>query len=103
MLRKWPSLRNERVEHMDIDTKERAAEIRRLNHQFRTTFRDGQILLTHGVEKLPDMVKASARHSKRADARPQTDKLSVKTYAVGPASRFVVAVKYSWSRIELIN
>jgi hypothetical protein len=33
-------------EHMDIDTKERVAEIRRLNEPFRTTFRGGQILLT---------------------------------------------------------
>ncbi len=45
---------------MDIDTKERVAEIRRLNDQFRTTFRGGQILLTASVAELPDMVKASA-------------------------------------------
>src|SRR5258708_36180378 len=38
---------------MDIDTKERVAEIRRLNEQFRTTFRGGQILLTASVAALP--------------------------------------------------
>jgi hypothetical protein len=45
---------------MDIDTKKRVAEIRRLHEQFRTTFRGGQILLTASVAALPDMVKASA-------------------------------------------
>lgn len=45
---------------MDIDTKERVAEIRRLNEQFRTTFHGGKILLTASVAALPDMAKASA-------------------------------------------
>jgi hypothetical protein len=43
-----------------MDTKERVAEIRRLNEQFRTTFRGGQILLSASVAELPDMVRASA-------------------------------------------
>jgi Protein of unknown function (DUF3768) len=47
---------------MDIDTKERVAEIRRLNDEFRTTFRGGQVLLTQGVADLPEMVKAAALH-----------------------------------------
>ena len=45
---------------MDIDTKERIAEIRRLNDLFRTTFRGGEIVLTASVAELPDMVKAAA-------------------------------------------
>jgi hypothetical protein len=45
---------------MDIDSKERVAEIRRLNDQFRTTFRGGQIVLTQSVADLPEMVKAAA-------------------------------------------
>ena len=40
--------------------KRQVAEIRRLNDQFRTTFRGGEILLTANVASLPDMVKASA-------------------------------------------
>jgi hypothetical protein len=46
-------------EHMDIDTKERVAEIRRLNEQFRTTFRGGQILLTASIAALPSADKAA--------------------------------------------
>jgi hypothetical protein len=45
---------------MDIDTKERVAEIQRLNEQFRTTFRGGQILFTASVAALPDPDKATA-------------------------------------------
>jgi Protein of unknown function (DUF3768) len=45
---------------MDIDTKERIAEIRRLNEQFRTTFRGGKVLLTASVAALPDSDKATA-------------------------------------------
>jgi hypothetical protein len=45
---------------MDIDTKERVAEIRRLNTEFRTTFRGGQVLLTASVAALPSSDKASA-------------------------------------------
>jgi hypothetical protein len=45
---------------MDIDTKERIAEIRRLNEQFRTTFRGGQIVLTASVAALPSPDKATA-------------------------------------------
>jgi uncharacterized protein DUF3768 len=44
---------------MDIDTKERVAEIRRLNEQFRTTFRGGQVLLTASVAELPSADKAA--------------------------------------------
>jgi hypothetical protein len=45
---------------MDIVTKEKVAEIRRLNDQFRTTFRGGQVLLTASVAALPDSDKATA-------------------------------------------
>jgi len=45
---------------MDIDTKEKVSEIRRLNDEFRTTFRGGKILFTASVAALPNMVKASA-------------------------------------------
>lgn len=45
---------------MDIHSKEYVAEIRRLNDQFRTTFRGGQILLTQSVADLPEMVKSAA-------------------------------------------
>jgi hypothetical protein len=44
---------------MDIDTKERVAEIRRLNTEFRTTFRGGQVLLTANVAALPSADKAA--------------------------------------------
>jgi Protein of unknown function (DUF3768) len=44
---------------MDIDTKERVAEIRRLNTEFRTTFRGGQVLLTASVAALPSADKAN--------------------------------------------
>jgi hypothetical protein len=44
---------------MDIDTKERVAEIRRLNTEFRTTFRGGQVLLTASVAALPSTDKAN--------------------------------------------
>jgi hypothetical protein len=45
---------------MDIDTKERVAEIRRLNTEFRNTFRGGKVLLTANVAALPDADKAKA-------------------------------------------
>src|SRR4051812_13270564 len=45
---------------MDIDTKERVEEIRRLNEEFRTTFRGGQVLLTASVSQLPASDKAAA-------------------------------------------
>jgi hypothetical protein len=45
---------------MEVLSRDKVAEIRRLNDQFRTTFRGGQILLTASVADLPDMVKASA-------------------------------------------
>lgn len=47
---------------MDIETRERVDEIRRLNDEFRRTFRGGQILLTQSVADLPEMVKAAALH-----------------------------------------
>jgi hypothetical protein len=43
---------------MDIDTKERVAEIRRSNEQFRLTFCGAKIRLTASVAELPDIVKA---------------------------------------------
>lgn len=45
---------------MDITAPDKLTEIRRLNDQFRTTFRGGQILLTQGVADLPSMVTATA-------------------------------------------
>jgi hypothetical protein len=45
---------------MEVLSRDKVAEIRRLNDQFRTTFRGGEILLTASVAALPDMVKASA-------------------------------------------
>jgi hypothetical protein len=45
---------------MDIDTKEHVAEIRRLNTEFRTTFRGGQILLSPGFASLCPKIKATA-------------------------------------------
>jgi len=45
---------------MNIVTKERVAEIRRLNEEFRTTFRGGQVLLTQSVSNLPPADKAAA-------------------------------------------
>jgi hypothetical protein len=45
---------------MEVLSRDKVAEIRRLNDQFRTTFRGGQILLTASVAEMPDMVKASA-------------------------------------------
>ncbi len=44
---------------MDIQTPDKLAEIRRLNDEFRTTFRGGEIVLTASVAELPDMVKAT--------------------------------------------
>lgn len=45
---------------MDIHTRNELAEIRRLNDEFRATFRGGQIVLTQSVADLPEMVKAAA-------------------------------------------
>jgi hypothetical protein len=45
---------------MDITTPDKLAEIRRLNDQFRTTFRGGEILLTQSVTDMPPMVIAAA-------------------------------------------
>jgi len=45
---------------MEVLSRDKVAEIRRLNDQFRTTFRGGQIVLTQSVADLPDMVKAAA-------------------------------------------
>lgn len=38
---------------MDITTPEKLAEIRRLNTQFRNTFRGGKVVLTHSFAELP--------------------------------------------------
>ena len=45
---------------MEVLSRNKVAEIRRLNDAFRTSFRGGQVLLTESVAALPDMVKASA-------------------------------------------
>jgi hypothetical protein len=45
---------------MDITTPAALAEIRRLNDEFRTTFRGGKIYLTHGVSSLLVEIVASA-------------------------------------------
>jgi len=47
---------------MDIDTKERIAEIRRLNEQFRTTFRGGEIVLTESFAALRGRQPNSETH-----------------------------------------
>jgi Protein of unknown function (DUF3768) len=44
---------------MDVESPTRLAEIRRLNDEFRTTFRGGRILFTGSVAALPAMVKAA--------------------------------------------
>ena len=45
---------------MGTPRSERAARIRTLNDAFRATFSGGQVLMTSGVDALPDMVKATA-------------------------------------------
>jgi hypothetical protein len=45
---------------MDIISPDKLAEIRRLNEEFRTTFRGGQVLLTASVSQLPAADKAAA-------------------------------------------
>jgi hypothetical protein len=44
---------------MEVLSGNKVAEIRRLNDQFRTTFRGGEVLLTQSVANLPEMVKAT--------------------------------------------
>jgi len=43
---------------MDIESKDRIARIRDLNDAFRRTFSGGRVMMTCGVDALPDMVKA---------------------------------------------
>src|SRR5260370_5572562 len=43
---------------MDIESKDRIARIRDLNDAFRRTFSGGRVMMTCGVDTLPDMVKA---------------------------------------------
>src|SRR5260370_40106232 len=45
---------------MDIESKDRIARIRDLNDAFRRTFSGGRVMMTCGVDTLPDMVKAKA-------------------------------------------
>ena len=45
---------------MEVLSRNKVAEIRRLNDAFRTSFRGGQILLTEGVASLPTELVASA-------------------------------------------
>jgi hypothetical protein len=53
----------------------RAATIRRLNDAFRTTFMGGRIMLTAGVNGLPDDTKANVLSAVRqyADFKPDSD------------------------------
>lgn len=45
---------------MDVESKDRIARIRELNDAFRRSFSGGRVMLTCGVEGLPEMVKAKA-------------------------------------------
>ena len=45
---------------MDIESKERTCRIRDLNDAHRRTFSGGRVVLTSGVNALPDLVKARA-------------------------------------------
>jgi hypothetical protein len=45
---------------MDIESKERIARIRDLNDAFRRTFAGGRVMLTYGVDALPDAIKVKA-------------------------------------------
>src|SRR5436853_6596698 len=45
---------------MDIESKERIGRIRGLNDAFRRTFSGGKVMLTSGVNALPQLVKARA-------------------------------------------
>jgi hypothetical protein len=45
---------------MDIESKERIARIRNLNDAFGRTFFGGRVMITSGVDALPDMIKAKA-------------------------------------------
>lgn len=67
---------------MDIETREHVAEIRRLNDEFRTTFRGGQILLTQGIADLPEMVKAAAlqKVSEFTDFTEENDPAGIHDY-----------------------
>ena len=44
----------------DIESKERICRIRDLNDTFRQTFAGGKILITRGVDTLPDVIQAGA-------------------------------------------
>ena len=45
---------------MDKEGHDRNARIRQLNDAFRRTFSGGKVMLTSGVDTLPDMIKARA-------------------------------------------
>ena len=45
---------------MDIESKERISRIRDLNDAFRRTFIGGRVMITCGVDALPDLIKAKA-------------------------------------------
>jgi len=52
---------------MDIENKDRIARIRDLNDAFRRTFAGCRVMLTSGVNALPDLIKA--RSAARAHLR----------------------------------
>lgn len=59
----------------DHDAEQRTAAIRRLNDAFRTTFTGGRIMLTAGVNALPEAIKANVLSAVRqyTDFHPDSD------------------------------
>lgn len=45
---------------MDVENKDRLARIRELNDAFRRSFSGGRVMVTRGVDGLPEMVKSKA-------------------------------------------
>jgi len=45
---------------MDIESKDRIARIRELNDAFRRAFSGGKVMMTCGVDALPDLIEARA-------------------------------------------
>jgi hypothetical protein len=44
----------------DMEKRDRTTRIRNLNNAFRQTFAGGRVMLTSGVDALPDLIKARA-------------------------------------------